>query len=223
MAQEAAGGDTAALQSVLDADIPLQLLLKEERECTRNLSSANPAVSAKADLRIKEVYALLEEMEASKAESRASLILNGLGFSPIQQAAATRTFSGGWRMRLALARALFCKPGMYFQNIFDIPTDLLLADEVTNYLDFPAVVWLEGYFQNWAGTILLVSHDRSFLDSVSTDILHMHGERLDPYRTTFSVFVATRAERVKAQIREYEAQLSYRQHLQGECSQTSNY
>lgn len=162
-------------------------------------------------------------------------------------------------MRLALARALFCAP------------DLLLADEVTNYLDFPAVVWLETYLCSWPGTILLVSHDRSFLDTVSTgmhvhshtntptrtlaqtlthansrlhkrshtqihthtctnahtqtcthayintlaDILHMHNEKLDAYRTNFTMFVAARAERVKALTREYEAQLAYRQHLQG--------
>jgi ATP-binding cassette subfamily F protein 3 len=116
--QEAAGGETTALQSVLDADIPLQTLLKEEKDCTKNLASINPAVSSKAANRIKEVYTLLEEMDASKAEARAALILNGLGFSPTQQAAATRTFSGGWRMRLALARALFCKPGINFYLIF---------------------------------------------------------------------------------------------------------
>jgi ATP-binding cassette subfamily F protein 3 len=133
---------------------------------------------------------------------RASAILSGLGFSPAQQQAATKTFSGGWRMRLALARALFCRP------------DLLLADEVTNYLDFPAVVWLEKYFQSWSATLLVVSHDRSFLDSVSTDILHLHHGQLDAYRGTFHYFVETRKERQRNIQREYESQLQYRAHLQ---------
>lgn len=105
-------------------------------------------------------------------------------------------------MRLALARALFCKP------------DILLADEVTNYLDFPAVVWLENYFRKWEATLLVVSHDRSFLDNVSTDILHLHDGVLDYYKGNFTNFVVTKAERRKNQVREYEAQLQYRQHLQ---------
>ena len=82
-------------------------------------------------------------------------------------------------MRLALARALFCKP------------DLLLADEVTNYLDFPAVVWLENYLINWPATLLVVSHDRSFLNAVATDILYLHHGNLDYYRGSFNSFVAT--------------------------------
>ena len=128
--------------------------------------------------------------------------MNGLGFTPQQQQAATKTFSGGWRMRLALARALFCRP------------DLLLADEVTNYLDFPAVVWLERYFQNWTATLLVVSHDRSFLEAVSTDILHLHHGQLDAYRGSFTNFVATRTEKQRNLQREYEAQVQYRKHLQ---------
>lgn len=96
--QEAAGGDTTALESVLAADSHLQSLLKEEKDCNRVLASStsSAANSAKASSRLKEVYSELEEMESDKAESRASLILNGLGFSPAQQKAATKTFSGGW-------------------------------------------------------------------------------------------------------------------------------
>ncbi|KAJ3051263.1 hypothetical protein HK097_007748 [Rhizophlyctis rosea] len=202
--QEIAGDDTPAIKSVLQADEEREGLLKEEKTInqTLNKSATTPEESEKLNARLKEVYAKLEEIEADKAESKASTILNGLGFSPEQQQAATRTFSGGWRMRLALARALFCRP------------DLLLADEVTNYLDFPAVVWLERYFQKWAATLLIVSHDRSFLDAVSTDILHLHNNQLDYYRGNFTNFVATKSERRRNQIREYEAQLQYRQHLQ---------
>ncbi|KAJ3389194.1 hypothetical protein HDU92_001133 [Lobulomyces angularis] len=203
--QEAGGGmETSAIQSVLDADLELQALLKEEEKLNKLLSSEKSSAieAGKASNRLKEIYQKLEELEADKAESRASAILNGLGFSPEQQKAGTGTFSGGWRMRLALARALFCNP------------DLLLADEVTNYLDFPAVVWLENYFQNWKGTILIVSHDRSFLDAVATDIIHFKTEGLEAYKCNFTTFVATRAEKRKNQLREYESQLQYRQHLQ---------
>ncbi|RKO92418.1 P-loop containing nucleoside triphosphate hydrolase protein [Blyttiomyces helicus] len=202
--QEIAGDDTTAIVSVLQADEERESLLAEEKKLNQGLQKASttPEDAAKMDARLKEVYLKLEEIEADKAESKASAILNGLGFSPEQQKAATRTFSGGWRMRLALARALFCRP------------DLLLADEVTNYLDFPAVVWLERYFQNWHATLLVVSHDRSFLDAVSTDILHLHNGQLDYYRGNFTNFVGTKTERRRNQIREYEAQLQYRQHLQ---------
>ncbi|KAH6559789.1 hypothetical protein BASA60_000437 [Batrachochytrium salamandrivorans] len=202
--QEIAGNDMSAIMSVLEADEERESLIKEEKSINSKLNKSSTPAEDMIGLnqRLKEVYQRMEEIESDKAESKASAILNGLGFTPAQQQAATRTFSGGWRMRLALARALFCRP------------DLLLADEVTNYLDFPAVVWLENYFQSWPATLLVVSHDRSFLDSVSTDILHLHSKQLDHYRGSFSHFVVTRAERKRNQIREYEAQLQYRQHLQ---------
>ncbi len=143
--------------------------------------------------RLSEIYAELEAIEADKAPSRyklnqgfflkknrlgtrnvytyrASVILAGLGFTPEMQRAATRTFSGGWRMRLALARALFRRP------------DLLLLDEPTNMLDMQAIIWLERYLQGWPSTLLVVSHDRNFLDQVPTDMLHLHSMRIDSYK-----------------------------------------
>ncbi|KAK3725324.1 hypothetical protein QZH41_012014, partial [Actinostola sp. cb2023] len=113
-----------------------------------------------------------------------------------------REFSGGWRMRLALARALFTKP------------DLLLLDEPTNMLDLKAVMWLENYLQTWSTTILVVSHDRNFLDTVCTDILHMHSQKLDYYKGNYENFSKTREEKALNQQREYESQQMYRQHLQ---------
>ncbi|KAI8902402.1 P-loop containing nucleoside triphosphate hydrolase protein [Globomyces pollinis-pini] len=198
------GDDTPALTSVLQADVEREKLLEEERTINIKLNKASTSVEESAELsqRMKVVYQRLEDIESDKAESKASAILNGLGFTPAQHQAATKTFSGGWRMRLALARALFCRP------------DLLLADEVTNYLDFPAVVWLENYFLTWSATILVVSHDRSFLDTVTTDILHLHNNQLDAYRGNFTYFVGTRAEKRRNLIREYEAQVMQRQHLQ---------
>lgn len=106
-------------------------------------------------------------------------------------------------MRLALARALFCKP------------DLLMLDEPSNMLDLNAIAWLENYLvEQWKGTLLVVSHDRAFLDQVATDIIHMHSERLDAYRGNFTQFNETREERRKNQLREYEASMAKRAHLQ---------
>lgn len=105
-------------------------------------------------------------------------------------------------MRLALARALFVKP------------DLLMLDEPSNMLDLNAIAWLEDYLQTWQSTLLVVSHDRAFLDAVATDIIHQHSQRLDYYKGNFSQFYATKTERAKNQRKEYETQLTYRQHLQ---------
>lgn len=195
--QEVRGDETPALQAVLDADVRRSALLAEERR----LQTLAEGSSACAE-RLQLVYRLLQDMDQAEAESRACAILAGLGFSPSDVTRPTREFSGGWRMRLALAQALFCQP------------DLLLLDEPTNMLDFPAVVWLETHLREWSGTLLVVSHDRLFLDATVTDILHMHDEQLEAYRGDYAQFLTTRADRQKAQQREYEAQLLYRANLQ---------
>ena len=133
---------------------------------------------------------------------RAAMILDGLGFTSQMQGMRTKEFSGGWRMRLALARALFTKP------------DLLLLDEPTNMLDVKAILWLENYLQTWPTTIFVVSHDRMFLDSVSTDIVFLHSKSLDCYKGNYTQFEKTKDEKLKNQQREYEAQKQYREHLQ---------
>jgi ATP-binding cassette subfamily F protein 3 len=203
--QEVVGDDTVALQSVLAADFKREALLAEERRLQTALQSLPPSDESMSRImshRLEAVYRILHEMDAASAEARASTILNGLGFTAEDQKKATRHFSGGWRMRIALARALFCQP------------DLLLLDEPTNMLDFPSVVWLEGYLTNWPGTLLVVSHDRCFLDNVATDMVHMHNEQLESYRGNYAQFLSTKEERLKNQQREYDAQLQYRQHLQ---------
>ena len=155
------------------------------------------------DTKLGDVQAKLAEMESDKAESRAASILAGLGFSPERQQYATKTFSGGWRMRLALARALFCEP------------DLLLLDEPSNMLDVPSITFLSNYLQDYPSTVLVVSHDRAFLNEVATDIIHQHSQRLDYYRgANFESFYATREERKKVAKREYEKQMAERAHLQ---------
>ncbi|KAM3434032.1 hypothetical protein MY4824_005638 [Beauveria thailandica] len=217
--QELTGDDTPAIQAVLDADVWRKVLMREQEELTAALAELEvkrapladtSADAAKLDLeketmdtKLGDVQGKLAEMESDKAESRAASILAGLGFSPERQQFATKTFSGGWRMRLALARALFCEP------------DLLLLDEPSNMLDVPSITFLSEYLQGYPSTVLVVSHDRAFLNEIATDIIHQHSERLDYYRgANFDSFYATREERKKIAKKEYENQMAYRAHLQ---------
>ncbi|XP_062597281.1 ATP-binding cassette sub-family F member 3-like [Saccostrea cucullata] len=200
--QEVEGDNTIALESVLECDEERENLLREEKEISLRLSSSPTGTDNMLSTRLTEIYHQLEVMEADKAPARAGVILAGLGFTPKMQKMPTKEFSGGWRMRLALARALFSQP------------DLLLLDEPTNMLDMKAIIWLENYLQSWKSTILVVSHDRSFLNAVSTDILHLHNGVIDTYRGNFESFYKTREERLKNQQKEYEAQKEYRDHIQ---------
>ncbi|KAF8781754.1 ATP-binding cassette sub-family F member 3 like protein [Argiope bruennichi] len=201
--QEVVGNDTIALDSVLECDEKRQSLIEEEKKILQSLNNNGPSSEdSQSSGRLQEIYAELQQMEADKAPARASVILAGLGFSPEMQRKATKEFSGGWRMRIALARALFSKP------------DLLLLDEPTNMLDMKAIIWLENYLQTWESTILVVSHDRRFLDTVATDILHFHSQHIESYRGNYENFVKTMTEKLKHQQREYEAQQQYRAHVQ---------
>jgi ATP-binding cassette subfamily F protein 3 len=217
--QEITGDDTPALQAVLDADVWRKHLLAEQEKISKQLAQIEKERSSLADrstdaerldkeregldTTLSDIHAKLSEMESDKAESRAASILAGLGFSEERQHFATRTFSGGWRMRLALARALFCEP------------DLLLLDEPSNMLDVPSITFLSNYLQTYPSTLLVVSHDRAFLNEVATDIVHQHSERLDYYKgANFDSFYNTKEERRKTAKREYENQMVQRAHLQ---------
>ena len=199
--QEVVGDDTIALNSVLQSDTEREELLKEEKSLQLQIENST-TTSSDLTTKLNNVYIKLADIEADKAPARAAIVLNGLGFTTQMQAMTTKEFSGGWRMRLALARALFAKP------------DLLLLDEPTNMLDMRAILWLENYLQNWPSTILTVSHDRSFLESICTDILHLFNQQLDCYRGSFEQFILTKEEKLKNKQREFEAQQEYRDSLQ---------
>ncbi|KAJ9575730.1 hypothetical protein L9F63_007376 [Diploptera punctata] len=198
--QEVTGDDTLALESVLQCDTVREELLRREREISASIN--NGCTDPELSNQLSDIYTQLSNIEADKAPARASIILNGLGFSSEMQQRPTKEFSGGWRMRLALARALFSRP------------DLLLLDEPTNMLDIKAIIWLENYLQNWPTTLLVVSHDRHFLDTVPTDILNLHSQRIDPYRGNYDNFEKTRKEKLRNQQREFEAQQQHRAHVQ---------
>ena len=190
--QEVHGDDTLIIDSVLESDTALQELRKKEKKYTEE----NNATA------LAEVFNQLELIDADSAPARAAEILAGLGFTPNDQKRTTREFSGGWRMRVALARALFVKP------------DLLLLDEPTNMLDLAAIIWLEEYLQLWPTTLFFVSHDRRFLSSVASDIVFAFNRELELYKGNFDQFEATKTERMKNQQRQYEAQQQYREHIQ---------
>lgn len=217
--QEVTGDETSALQAVLDADVWRKHLLKEQEKITQQLAEIEAKRSQLADTSsdaqrldqekdgldqtLGDVQGKLSEMESDKAESRAASILAGLGFSQERQTWPTKAFSGGWRMRIAIARALFCEP------------DLLLLDEPSNNLDVPSITFLSNYLQDYPSTVLVVSHDRAFLNEVATDIIYQHAERLDYYKgANFDAFYATKEERRKTAQREYEKSMAERAHLQ---------
>lgn len=202
--QEVEGDDTKVIQSVLDSDIRRTRLINREKELREalNRSGISEEDRGKLSAELNTLYTEMEAAQVDKAPARAASILFGLGFTPEEQLRPTSEFSGGWRMRVALASALFVKP------------DLLLLDEPTNMLDMRAIFWLENHLQEWNSTIVIVSHARSFLNAVCTDVIHLHSKRLDQYRGNYSSFEKQMREKLTQQQREYEAQQQLRQHTQ---------
>ncbi|MBW8807599.1 MAG: ABC-F family ATP-binding cassette domain-containing protein [Lysobacter sp.] len=151
---------------------------------------------------VAEAHHQLEELGGYDATARAGKLLHGLGFSPDTHERAVKEFSGGWRVRLNLARALMT------------PSDLLLLDEPTNHLDLDAVLWLEQWLLKYPGTLLLISHDREFLDEVTTHTLHLHDGKAKLYTGDYTAFERQRAEHLRLQQITHEKQQAERAHLQ---------
>uniref|UniRef100_A0ABI7ZVG5 ABC transporter domain-containing protein n=1 Tax=Felis catus TaxID=9685 RepID=A0ABI7ZVG5_FELCA len=188
--QEVVADETPAVQAVLRADTKRLKLLEEERRLQGQLEQGDDAAAE----RLEKVYEELRATGAAAAEAKARRILAGLGFDPEMQNRPTQKFSGGWRMRVSLARALFMEP------------TLLMLDEPTNHLDLNAVIWLNNYLQGWRKTLLIVSHDQGFLDDVCTDIIHLDAQRLHYYRGNYMTFKKMYQQKQKELLKQYEKQ-----------------
>jgi len=189
LAQEAPNGPENLIEVVLKADLERDALLRE-------------ADTAHDPHRIAEIQTRLVDIDAHSAPARAAAILDGLGFSTAEQARPCQEFSGGWRMRVALAATLFAAP------------DLLLLDEPTNYLDLEGTLWLEDHLANYPRTVIVISHDRDLLDTSVDQILHLDRGKLTLYKGTYSSFEEQRATREMLDAKHAKRQADERKRLQ---------
>ncbi|MBF8774555.1 ATP-binding cassette domain-containing protein [Pseudomonas fulva] len=192
MRQEVDTLDRVAVDYVLDGDVRL-------RRVQAALAEAEQAHDGTA---LARLHSELDSADGYTADARARKLLAGLGFTNEQMDRRVGDFSGGWRMRLNLAQALMC------------PSDLLLLDEPTNHLDLDAILWLEDWLKGYPGTLLLISHDRDFLDAVVDHVLHVEQRKLNLYKGGYSAFERTRAERLAQQQQAYEKQQAQRAHME---------
>ena len=192
VAQETPALERTALDYAIDGDTTL-------RKIEAGLAAAETADDGH---RIGELHAAMGDADAYTVRSRAEQLLHGLGFSHEQMGEPVASFSGGWRMRLNLAQALMC------------PSDLLLLDEPTNHLDLDAILWLEEWLKRYAGTLLIVSHDRDFLDGVVDVVAHIDSKKLRRYSGNYSSFERQRAAAVVLAGAQYEKQQRERAHLE---------
>jgi ATP-binding cassette subfamily F protein 3 len=192
VAQESPHGSGSAVDYVMDGDPELR-----EVQAAIALGEAD---DTKPDLHL--LYERMEIIDGFTADSRASRLLHGLGFAADEYSKPVREFSGGWRMRLNLARALMCR------------SDILLLDEPTNHLDLPAILWLERWLKRYEGILLVVSHDRDFLDQICTRIAHIEHETINLYTGTYSQFEMQRAEQLSQQQAMYSRQQKEIKHIQ---------
>ncbi|MEW6446212.1 MAG: ATP-binding cassette domain-containing protein [Pseudomonadota bacterium] len=193
VAQETPPDPRSALEYALDGDGELRRIQRELLE----------AEAVDDGPRLAELHGRFEAIGGYDAQSRAARLLHGLGFLPGQELRPVAEFSGGWRMRLNLARALMCR------------SDMLLLDEPTNHLDLEAVVWLENWLKSYRGVLLLISHDRDFLDGVCTHIVHIEHEAATLYTGNYSAFERLRAERLAARQAEHARQQREIAHIRG--------
>ena len=189
MDQEVPGTEKNLIETVLKYDVERDLLLKEAKLAT------NPT-------RVSEIHLRLADIDSHTAEPRASSILKGLGFGNESQLRPTKSFSGGWRMRVALAGLLFSKP------------DILLLDEPTNFLDLEGVFWLEKFLYKYPHTVLIISHDRALLNKAVNSILHVNNETLKLYSGNFDLFDEQRREELRHQLAAAKKQEDRKKHMQ---------
>jgi len=194
--REIAASDMTALESVMESLEEDRKRLEKEAE---ELAMSEDVDEASDQL--TELYDLLDEMDVHTATARAAKILHGLGFTKEMQHKKTKDFSGGWRMRIALAKALFMKPSM------------LLLDEPTNHLDLEACVWLEEYLKNYNRILVLISHSQDFLNGVCTNIIHLQNRKLTYYSGNFDTYVTARQEREVNQMKQYNWEQDQIQHM----------
>ncbi|MCX9589016.1 ABC transporter ATP-binding protein [Vibrio cholerae] len=192
VAQETPALDRSALEYVIDGD-------REYRELERQLMDAEAADNG---TKVAELHGKIEMVGGYSIRARASELLDGLGFTQEQMSWSLTQFSGGWRMRLNLAQALICR------------SDLLLLDEPTNHLDLDAVMWLERWLQSYPGTLILISHDRDFLDPIVNRIVHIENQMLNEYTGNYSSFETQRAQKMLQQQAIYQKQQKQMAHMQ---------
>ncbi len=192
LAQETPQSENSALEYTLAGDVELLALEAE-------IEAANRAEDG---LRAAKAHEQLEAIDGYRARARAGQILHGLGFSEADTHKSVNSFSGGWRMRLNLAQTLMRR------------SDLLLLDEPTNHLDLDAVLWFETWLARYQGTLLLISHDRDFLDTVVGHIVHVEHQKLNIYQGNYAAFEKQRAEKLAQQQANYEKQQTHIQHLE---------
>ena len=189
MDQEVPGTEKNLIDTVLEYDIERKTLLNEAK------STTDPN-------KVSEIHLRLTDIESHTAEPRASSILNGLGFSNESQLKPTNSFSGGWRMRVALAGLLFSKP------------DILLLDEPTNFLDLEGVFWLEKFLHKYTNTVLIISHDRTLLNRAVNSILHVNNKSIKLYSGNFDLFDKQRREELRHQLAAAKKQEDRLKHMQ---------
>lgn len=204
VSQECGSSEMRVIDAVMDADVELQTLLATEKELQERAESneGSEKESPEDAGKLAEVQERLDEIDARTADARARTLLAGLQFSEDMQNAPLASMSGGWRVRAAIAAALFIRP------------EILMLDEPTNHLDLEAVLWLENHLQSYPHTILVVSHDRAFLNEVVTDILAVENKQLKAYKGDYDTYEKTKKELLTNQIKEYERFLAERKHMQ---------
>ncbi|KAI8034480.1 ATP-binding cassette sub-family F member 1 [Drosophila gunungcola] len=188
--QEVVATDKTAIDTILEADVRRTEMLKKADDLEKQFAAGDLSVQEE----LNDAFTELKAIGAYSAEARARRILAGLGFSKEMQDRPTNKFSGGWRMRVSLARALYLEP------------TLLMLDEPTNHLDLNAVIWLDNYLQGWKKTLLIVSHDQSFLDNVCNEIIHLDQKKLQYYKGNYSMFKKMYVQKRREMIKEYEKQ-----------------